>query len=77
MKGILSAWRKLFGLGLPADFVDRRKMLANNVNRALAGLQGKAFGQVFALPPIKGGAFFSVRSLHVLNEETEVQNVGL
>jgi hypothetical protein len=42
-------------------FVDRRKMLVENVNRALAGLQGKAFGhQKMAvestLPPHNEGA---------------------
>ena len=40
LKGFLSTWRKLFGLGLRADS-STSQMLAENVACALAGLQEK------------------------------------
>jgi hypothetical protein len=44
MKRISFCLAQALRFGIAGCFVDPRKMLAENVNRALAGLQGKAFG---------------------------------
>jgi len=44
MKRISFCLAQLFGFGIAGRFVKLRKMLAEIANRALAWLQGKAFG---------------------------------
>ena len=44
MKRISFCLAQAFRFGIAGWFVDRRKMLAEKVNCALAGLQGEAFG---------------------------------